>query len=86
MALGSNESLTEISTRSISWGEGGGEDGSCVQLTTLTRLCTECLEIWGLQPPGNLRACPGIAVLYILLYNEVKGVEKLSDILPVWAR
>jgi hypothetical protein len=40
-----------------------------VGLTTLPPSCTDFLEIWDIQPPGTLRACPGIAlpdVLYFL--------------------
>ena len=36
-----------------------GKGGRCVELTTLTPSCAECLEIWEPQPPGTLRACPG---------------------------
>ena len=40
-------------------GEGGRlRRGRCVGLTAL--MC--CLEIWEPQPPGTLRACPGIAL------------------------
>jgi hypothetical protein len=56
MALGSTQHLTEISTRNISWGKGG----RCVGLTTLPTSCADCLEIWEPQPPGTLRACPGL--------------------------
>jgi len=38
----------------------GGKDGRCVGLTTLPPSCADCLEIWEPQPPGNLRACPGL--------------------------
>jgi hypothetical protein len=37
----------------------GGKGGRCVGLTTLPPSCSDCLEIWKLQPPGTLRACPG---------------------------
>jgi hypothetical protein len=57
MALGLTQSLIEMSTRNISW---GGEGGWCVGLTTLLPLCADCLEIWDPQPPGTLRACPGL--------------------------
>ena len=56
MALGLNQPLTEISTRNISWGKGGRYVG----LTTLPPSCADCLEIWEPQPPGTLRACPGL--------------------------
>jgi len=32
-------------------------------LTTLPSSCADFLEILAPQPPGTLRACPGIAVL-----------------------
>ena len=51
VAVGSTQPLTEMSTRNISW---------CVGLTTLPPSCADCLEIWGPEPPGNLRACPGL--------------------------
>ena len=38
----------------------GGKGGRCVGLTTLPPSCAECLEIWEPQPPGTLRACPGL--------------------------
>ena len=56
MALGLTQPLTEMSTRNISRGKGG----RCVGLTTLPPSCADCLEIWEPQPPGTLRACPGL--------------------------
>jgi len=38
----------------------GDKGGRCVGLTTLTPSGAECLEIWELQAPGTLRACPGL--------------------------
>jgi hypothetical protein len=38
----------------------GGKGGRCIGLTTLPPSCAECLEIWESQPPGNLRAYPGL--------------------------
>ena len=38
-----------------------GKGGRCVGLTTLPPSCTDCLEIWEPQPPGTLRACPGLS-------------------------
>jgi len=35
-----------------------GKGGWCVGLTTLPPSCADYLEIWELQPPGTLRACP----------------------------
>jgi hypothetical protein len=57
MALGSTQPLTEMSIRNISW---GGKGDCCIGLTTLLPSCADCLEIWETQPPGILRACPGL--------------------------
>jgi len=56
MALGLTQPLTEMSTRNISWCKGG----RCEGLTTLQPSCADCLEIWEPQPPGTLKACPGL--------------------------
>jgi len=37
-----------------------GKGGRCVGLTILPSLFADCLEIWEPQPPGILRACPGL--------------------------
>ena len=55
-ALRSTQPLTEMSTRNTSWGKGS----RCVGLTTLPLSCADCHEIWEPQPPGTLRACPGL--------------------------
>jgi hypothetical protein len=60
MALESTQPLTEMSTMDISWGRKGGKGDRCVGLTTLPPSCANCLEIMGAQPPGALRACPGL--------------------------
>ena len=39
-----------------------GKSGRCIRRTTLLPPCTDCLEIWEPQPPGSLRARPGIAL------------------------
>ena len=38
----------------------GDKGGRCVGLTTLPPSCADCLEILESQPPGTLRACPGL--------------------------
>jgi len=58
MALGLTLPPTEMRTRNISW---AGEGGWCVGLTTLPPSCADYLEIWEPQPPGTLRACPGLS-------------------------
>jgi hypothetical protein len=61
MAQGLTQSPTEMSTRNISWGGGGGWRGSeCVGLTTLPLSFPDCLKIWEPQPPGTLRVCTGL--------------------------
>jgi hypothetical protein len=49
VALGLTQPVTEM-----------GKGGRCVGLITLPPSCTDCLEIWEPQPPGTLRACPGM--------------------------
>jgi hypothetical protein len=64
-----------MSTRNISWG--GGKGGRCMGLTTIPPSCAECLEIWEPQPPGTLRACPGLyrdgIIFLILWYLDING-------------
>jgi len=66
MALGSTQPLTEMSTRSISWGKGG----RCVRLTNLSPSCAVVMKSGNLnflEPSGSLQACNGIALLLPLL-------------------
>ena len=61
MALGSTQPLTEMSTRSISWGTGG----RCVRLTTLPPSCavvTKSGKLNFLEPSGSVQACNGTAL------------------------
>jgi hypothetical protein len=68
MALGLTQPLTEMSTRNISWGRGGGggaEGSQCVSLTALPLSLPDCIEIWEPHPPGTLRpvqTCNGMAL------------------------
>jgi hypothetical protein len=48
---------------------------------TLPLSCADCLEMWEPQPPGALRACPGIALLLLttrLLCPPDDTVQKLK--------
>jgi len=38
----------------------GGKGGQCIGLTILPLSCADSVEIWEHQPPGTLRACPGL--------------------------
>jgi len=58
-ALGLTLPLTEMSTRNISWGE-GGKDGRFIGLTTLPTSYADCHEFWEPQTPGTLSACTGL--------------------------
>ena len=61
MAVGSTQSLTEMITRSISWGKGGG----CVRLTTLLPSCVVVMKSGNLnflEPSGSLQACNGTSL------------------------
>jgi hypothetical protein len=57
MALGSTQPLNKSEYQEYFL---GGKDGWCVGLTTLPPSWADCLEIWEPQPPGTLRACPGL--------------------------
>ena len=60
MALWSTQHLSEMSTRSISWGKGG----RCVRLTTLQPSCAVVSKSGNLnflEPYWSLRACNGTA-------------------------
>ena len=57
MTLGLTQPLKEMSTRNISWRV---KASWCIGLTTLPPSWADCLEIWEPQPPGILRACPGL--------------------------
>jgi hypothetical protein len=67
MALGSTHSLTQMSTRNISWG--GGKGDRCVGLTALPPSCADCHEIWEPEPSGTLRPVQGLLCLYRYLYR-----------------
>ena len=61
MALWSTQPLTEMSTRSISWGKGGRR----VRLATLPPSCAVVMKsgnINFLEPSGPLQACNGTAL------------------------
>jgi hypothetical protein len=56
----------------------GGKDGWCVALTTLPSSCADSLEIWAPQPPGTLRAYPGLYWDFFTFLLVVKHVRELK--------
>jgi len=46
-------------------------------LTTLPLSSADCLEIWEPQPPGTLRACPGLSWVYFTFYHRVNKKKNL---------
>jgi hypothetical protein len=54
----------------------GGKCSRCIGLTTLPPSCANCLEIWGPQPLGTLRACTGIVLPFFTVRME----------LPCWSQ
>jgi hypothetical protein len=76
MALGSTQSLTEISTRNNSW---WGKGGRCVQLITLPPSCAECLETRVSQPLGNLRSCPAPYMdSFCLIFSREDSMDEVT--------
>ena len=75
MALGSTQRLTEMSTRSISWGTGG----RCVRLTTLQPSCAVVMKSGNLnflEPSGPLQACNGTGLPF--------QTQIMISVTPVW--
>jgi len=73
MALGSTQPLTEISTRSISWGKGG----RCVRLTTLPPSCavvTKSGSLKFLEPSGPVQVCKGTALSFFTV-SEIRRLK-----------
>jgi len=77
MALGSMQPLTEMSTRSVSWGKGGG----CVKLTTLPPSCAVVMKSGNfnfLEPSGPLQACNRTALPLPFFYHRM-DYDETSD-------
>ena len=86
MALGSTQPLTEMSTRSISWGKGG----RCIRLTTLPPSCAVVMQSGNLnflEPSGPLQACNGTAALgsYIVSTGKELPTFLRAIMLRLWA-
>jgi hypothetical protein len=69
MALGSTQPLTEMISSNISW----GKVGRCIGLTILTPSCADWIKIWEPQPPGILRACPGLLWDYFIFVFDLRS-------------
>ena len=57
------------------WGKGG----PCLGMTTLSTVCADCPEICEPQPPGTLRACPGLQWDYFTFATPL-----CSPVLSLW--
>jgi hypothetical protein len=56
-----NFKINEYQEYLLGWGGGRNRGGGqCIGLTTLQPSCSDRLKIWEPQPPGTLRACPGL--------------------------
>ena len=80
MALESTQPLTEMSTRSISWGKGG----RCVRLTTYHHPCAVVTKSGNrnfLEPSGPVQACNGTALPLPLpiLVGNVPSCQILTE-------
>jgi hypothetical protein len=70
MALGSTQSLTEMSTGVFP----GGKGSRCVRLTTLPPSCAVVMKYGKLnflEPSGPLQACNGTALLFDVITSLV---------------
>jgi len=55
--------------------------GRHLVMTTLPPSCADCQEIWEPQPPGTLRACPGLSrPVEVLLYLSPIYLTKVAHI------
>ena len=76
MALGSNQPLTEMSTKCTSWGKGG----RCARLTTLPPSCAVVIKSENLnflELSGPLQACNGTALP--ALHTKFVAVSRLGE-------
>jgi hypothetical protein len=82
MSLGSTQPLTEMSTKSISW----GKSGRCVRLTTWPPYCAVVKKSGNfnfLEPSGPLRPVKGLLyLLYILRLYILIRVDRVAQ--TVW--
>jgi hypothetical protein len=46
--------------------------GRCIGLTNLPPSCDDCLEVWEPQPPGTLRACPGLQWDCFIFFKQTR--------------
>ena len=81
MALGSTQTLTEMSTRNIFRGKGG----RCIRLTNLPSSCAIAMKpgnLIFLEPSGPLQACNGTNLLIYIctfIYGTYSSVGIATD-------
>ena len=73
--LGSNQSLKDVSTRNISWGDKGG---GFIGLTHLPLSCVVRLHFLEPKLPGNLRACTGLSGTTLPLFLHYCALNSLG--------
>jgi hypothetical protein len=83
MSLGSNQPVTDLSTRNVSW---GSKAGRYVGLTTLPPSCAECLEIWKPQTNATIRVSnrPVQGLLYLCLTRYFNPKHEEDKRKSVW--
>jgi hypothetical protein len=90
MALGLTRPLTEMSTRNLPGGGGGGKGGRCLRLTTLPYPCAECVKILGSSnfwsPRGLSRSVQGQLYPYLHTYIALLWAAYLTSLLGIKAR
>ena len=57
--------------------------GLRVGQTTKPPSCADCLEIWESQPPGTLRACPGIALQCFTSFGLCSGNHQTAYLIHI---
>jgi hypothetical protein len=83
MRLGSNQSLTEISTRDISWVVKATVRRTDKLTTFMLPIFLKSGSLNLLAPSGPVQACTGFALIFvIILFQKFTMVTTLTSVLP----